>query len=221
MQTPFQHSIAPSKSKGSARSRFLKWLRRIHGWIGLWGAIAGLLFGVTGILQNHRTVMRLPMEPPRRSTVQLDVPEAARVSPKALGAYLRQSLALSHAPERISKEAAQPVSWGDKTVQQPEHWQIRFAAPNYLVSADYWRGAAQVSVTRVQHNLFGIIQNLHRSNGVAIPWILLADSFAGAMILLSVTGLILWSELNKRRLIGFLIFAASAIAAIASAAASF
>ncbi len=221
MQTPFSSTLAPAKSKGSTRSRFLKWLRRIHGWIGLWGAIAGLLFGVTGILQNHRAVMRLPMQPPKRSTVQLDVPEVARVSPQALGAYLRQSLDLSHAPERLSKDRAQPVTWGDKTVQQPERWEIRFAAPNYMVSAEYWRGAAQVSVTRIQHNLFGIIQNLHRSNGVAVPWILLADSFAGAMVMLSITGVILWSELNKRRLVGFSIFAASTIAIIASAAASF
>ena len=29
----------------SRRPVFLKWLRKTHGWIGLWGAAIGLLFG--------------------------------------------------------------------------------------------------------------------------------------------------------------------------------
>ena len=44
----------------SQRAVFLKWLRKTHGWIGLWGEAIGLLFGVTGILQNHRTVLKMP-----------------------------------------------------------------------------------------------------------------------------------------------------------------
>ncbi|WP_347558985.1 PepSY-associated TM helix domain-containing protein [Robbsia sp. KACC 23696] len=208
-------------SKGSARSRFLKWLRRIHGWLGLWGAIAGLLFGLTGIFQNHRAVMRIPLPPPTRSSVQLTVPPEAQQSPKAMAAWLRQSLKLSHAPARVSREPAQAVAWGDETVQQPEHWQIRFSGPNTLLDAEYWAGASDVKVTRVEHNIIGVIENLHRSNGMSPVWILLADTFGGAMILLSITGVILWSELNKRRLIGFTIFAASTIAILSAAASSF
>jgi len=42
------------------RIHWLKWLRRIHAWVGLWGAAMGLLFGVSGILLNHRAVMKIP-----------------------------------------------------------------------------------------------------------------------------------------------------------------
>ncbi|OXH83611.1 peptidase, partial [Burkholderia multivorans] len=38
---------APGARTGNARSRrgtFLQWLRKIHGWVGLWGAALGLLF---------------------------------------------------------------------------------------------------------------------------------------------------------------------------------
>jgi hypothetical protein len=39
---------------------FAYWLRKSHGWIGLWGAILGLLFGFSGIWLNHRSVLKLP-----------------------------------------------------------------------------------------------------------------------------------------------------------------
>src|SRR5690349_20141788 len=35
------------------KGSLLKWLKRVHAWLGLWGAVLGLLFGVTGILLNH------------------------------------------------------------------------------------------------------------------------------------------------------------------------
>ncbi|MDB5932854.1 MAG: peptidase [Massilia sp.] len=44
----------------SRRATFLKWLRKMHGWIGLWGATLGLLFGSSGILLNHRAVLKIP-----------------------------------------------------------------------------------------------------------------------------------------------------------------
>jgi uncharacterized protein len=55
-----------SRASGSRsfRSIFLKWLRKVHGWIGLWGAVLGLLFGVTGFLQNHRATMKIKVGGP-------------------------------------------------------------------------------------------------------------------------------------------------------------
>ncbi|HEY4801735.1 MAG TPA: peptidase, partial [Paraburkholderia sp.] len=42
------------RARRSRRATFIKWLRKVHGWVGLWGAALGLLFGVTGVLLNHR-----------------------------------------------------------------------------------------------------------------------------------------------------------------------
>src|SRR4051812_47553362 len=53
------HQLTPDNPK-SRRGIFLKWLRKTHGWIGLWVAALGLLFGVTGFLQNHRAIMKIP-----------------------------------------------------------------------------------------------------------------------------------------------------------------
>jgi hypothetical protein len=44
--------------------------------------------------------------------------------------------------------------------------------------------------------------------------VLLIDTFAGSIVLLSLTGVLLWTELNKKRTAGVAIVAASLIAAI-------
>jgi hypothetical protein len=42
-----------------------------------------------------------------------------------------------------------------------------------------------------------------------MPWILLVDTLAGSLILLSISGLILWWETNRRRRLGIAIFGVS------------
>jgi hypothetical protein len=193
----------------SLRSTFLKWLRKVHGWIGLWGAVLGLLFGVTGFLQNHRATMKIKVGGPVVSTVQMPVQSAQFRTPRELAGWLRTELKLDRPAERVTRDPAGPVTWGDQSVIQPEHWAVRFNAPNYVVSADYWKGGTFVSVERREQGVIATLEGLHRSTGASAGWILLADSIAGSMVLLSLTGVILWTELNRRRTIGALIFMVS------------
>ena len=198
----------------SRRGTFLKWLRRIHGWVGLWGAVLGLLFGVTGILQNHRSVMKIRVAAPEVSSVQVALPSPSPKSPRELAAYLQTELKLDRAAERSARTPAQPVTWGDQSMIQPEHWEIRFTSPQYQVNAEYWKGESFVTVERRDQGLLATLEGLHRSNGTGIGWILLADSMAGSLILLSITGVVLWTGLNRRRTLGATIFVVSLSAAV-------
>ena len=47
------------------------------------------------------------------------------------------------------------------------------------------------------------------------PWILLIDTLAGAMIFLSLSGVILWWETHRRRLAGIVIFGVSVAVTVA------
>lgn len=201
----------------SRRSTLLKLLRDIHGWIGLWGAILGLLFGVTGIIHNHRTILKLELKQPLVNEVQLVVPAPAQKSPKAMAAWLKQTLSMDREP-RIKKEKAITVSWNGKQILQPEHWDIRFVAPQYKVVGDYWAGSNTVSIKRTDETWLGILNNFHRANGAGIGWVLLADTIGGSLVLLSMTGILLWTELNRRKTIGALIFVTSIIAMFVIAA---
>ncbi len=215
--TDSEHTGRRRTARGKFRSRrslFLKWLRRIHGWIGLWGAVLGLLFGVTGFLQNHRATMKIKVGGPVVSTVHVPVPAEPLKSPRELAAYLRTELKLDRPSERSTREPAKPVTWGDQSVIQPERWEVRFIAPDYLVNAEYWKGGTFIDVERRDQGIVATLENLHRSTGASVGWILFADSIAGSLILLSLTGVILWTELNRKRTIGASIFIVSLIAAI-------
>lgn len=207
-------SLSPKpQTSRSRRSAFLKLLRDLHGWIGLWGAVLGLLFGATGIIHNHRTVLKIELAKPASNEVKLMVPESAKKNPEAMSSWLRETLLMDREP-RIKKEKAELVSWNGQEVMQPEHWDIRFVAPQYKVMIDYWVGSNMASVKRTDETWVGTIDNFHRANGAGVGWVLLADSIGGSMILLSVTGILLWTELNRRKTIGAIIFVASMVGMI-------
>lgn len=187
-------------------ARFLLWLRKMHGWIGLWGAALGLLFGLTGILMNHRTVMKIPAATVQESSFELALPQPAPASAQAMAEWLRGALSQEHAASRVKQEPSRPVAWGDTALHQPERWQISFNEPRSSLQVEYWAGNRSVSVRRSEHNLFGMLNNLHKGTGLGAGWVLLIDTLAGSIILLSLTGVTLWTQFNRRRLLGVAIF---------------
>ncbi len=207
---PMNRSIdrAPSLqavARGDSRSRratFLKWLRKMHSWIGLWGAALGLLFGTSGILLNHRAVMKIPAVQTQESTVQLPLPSPAPADAEAMAAWLQHSLALTREAGKVKAEKPRPVAWGDKPVTQPARWSASFTAPGSNVQAEYWVGNNFVTVKRIETNVFGVLSNMHKGTGMGIGWILLVDTLAGSIILLSITGVLLWAMMTRKRMVG-------------------
>ena len=47
-------STPPVRGARSAANTRYRFIRQLHLWLGAWGAIAALLFGLTGLLMNHR-----------------------------------------------------------------------------------------------------------------------------------------------------------------------
>lgn len=202
------------------RGQYLKALRKAHGWLGLWGALLGLLFGASGILQNHRAVLKIDMPGPVVETLQLQAPAGLPRTDAAVGQWLQQALKLDKPVERIRKEVAQDVRWGDVTARQPERWQALFRAPGYQVQVEFWPQSGAASARRSSASWWGVIQNFHRANGTGVAWVLLSDTIGGALIALCLTGVLLWTELEKRKLIGLAIAFASVIACLAAVAQS-
>jgi hypothetical protein len=212
---PVQPPPAPSR-----RAIAIKWLRKMHGWIGLWGAVLGLLFGSTGILLNHRTVLRIPAVQTQETTVQIPLPSPAPASPQALAAWLKSSLKLEPDPARVKAEAARPVAWGDRNVIQPARWSASFSSPSGGVQAEYWVGNSYVTLKRSENNVFATMTNLHKGIGMGVGWILLVDTLAGSIILLSLSGVVLWTLTNRKRTVGIAIASVSLLLAAGVALAS-
>jgi len=183
------------------RLPWLKWLRRIHAWVGLWGAALGLLFGVSGILLNHRTIMKIPAAQMEQSQVELALPSPLPADAKALANWLQTQLSIDREPSKIVTEPAKTVDWAGQAFEQPSHWRVDFLNPQQSVNAEYWVGNAFVSIKRQDANAFAFITRLHKGVGMGTAWILLADTLAGGLVFLSLTGLLLWTKLHGSRLL--------------------
>ena len=182
---------------------FLRWLRRIHLWLGLWGAALGLLFGATGFLMNHRAILKIPVEKTVQRQAQVPLPQEGALpfdSADTMAVWLQKELQIDGGPGRVRSEPAKPVAWGDKQLKQPARWSVDYASPVQQVRAEYWVGNRFIKVDTQDATPLGALMRLHTSSGVSAFWVLLADTIAGGMVLLSITGLLLWSKLHPMRL---------------------
>lgn len=191
---------APSRNRALASAR--AWLDRSL------GAVLGLLFGVTGVLLNHRALMKLPAARAQEHTQQLAVPRPAPGGANAMANWVRGELALGGGTSRAREEPARPAAW-NRALIQPARWTATIATPSTSYQVEYWVGNAFIEVRAVESNLFATLNNLHKGGGLGGAWVLLADTIGGAMVLLSLTGVLLWTQLNRRRLIGLVIAAVS------------
>jgi hypothetical protein len=213
--TTTERTVPEVLAKRSQRGRFIKWLRSVHGWVGLWGAVLGLLFGTTGFLLNHRGgPLRISTGHPQVATVQVKLPDPAPDSPHALAQWLRGEYHLTGRLGRVQRDEEQPVAWGAQDVTQPEHWRISFAAPHENVSADYWAGNGFVTLTRTDNALLATLANLHKGVGLGVGWVLLIDTLAGSLILLSLTGVLLWTELRRNKTLAVVLIGGSVVALV-------
>ena len=200
------------------RIAFTHWLRKTHGYFGLWGATLGLLFGTSGIWLNHRAVLQLPPMGMTRSSTELALPDPAPANAQALAVWLQGQLGLDRPATQIKVEPARPVAWaakGDKNaLTQPEHWTIAFNGPHASVQAETWAGNRSASVRRVDNGFIATLTNLHKGSGMPVAWILLVDTLAGSLILLSLSGLALWVMTKRRRALGLAIYGTALVVTV-------
>ena len=100
---------------------------------------------------------------------------------------------------------------------QPERWTFAFGGPNKVMQVEYWVGNRSAGVRTTENGFIATLTNLHKGTTMPVPWILLIDTLAGAMIFLSISGVILWWETHRRRLAGVVIFGISVIVTAALA----
>jgi hypothetical protein len=168
-------------------------LRHLHLWIGAWGAIAAILFGATGFMQNHRAILKLPQgDTTEASKVEIDVPEAARATPEALRDWLRD---VQHVP--IDSARTQPGAAAElngQRIRQPGRWLFSGGNAREAWTAEYTPGNVTVQVRNSIQSPLAVMSRLHKGVGGGVAWILLTDSFALALIALGISGLLLWAR---------------------------
>jgi uncharacterized protein len=209
------NSHKSNNRKRSSRSVWLTWLRQTHLYVGLWGAVLGLLFGATGILLNHRALMKIPVEKTVQKSTQMQLPPDAFTSPQQMAAWLQQELKFSPAqPPLVKTQPAKTVIWAEREVQQPERWSVNLLSPQRGISAEYFVGNRFIKLDQVDATPIGTLTRLHTGVGATAFWILLTDTIAGSMILLALTGLLLWTQLHTVRTLAVMTSAGALLGAV-------
>ena len=175
-------------------------VRQLHLWIGAWGAIAAILFGISGFMQNHRGIMKLPQgDTTEISSVEMEVPESARQTREEMRAWLHD---VQHLDVEIQRARGGGPSAGGRRGGDGgpggggggTRWMFNGGNARILTQVEYTEGASTVTVRKSESSPLAILSRLHKGVGGGIPWILLTDSFAVAMVLLGISGIILWAR---------------------------
>lgn len=209
--------------KNAQRGRMLRGLRKIHGWLGLWGAVLGLLFGVTGFLLNHRSVMKIPASQMEEREIQLPMAQPYPADAKAFTKFVQQALDIKQDPVKPKQpkgeakgkdKGERDANFLGKEVKQPPVWKVEFQLPQAGIKAEYIPGNQYAKIERHEANVWGFLMRMHKGVGANTGWVLLADSIAGALMLLSITGVLLWTKMRGSRLVMAGLIGASLIATV-------
>ena len=231
---PKAHPFLPRRLQAPI---ILVWLRRSHGWLGVWGAVAGILFGLTTIAMVHSDLF--PAEPESRSIVQLPVDGAIINSVDDLGAFAKAELGLktewrqprnrgggaggatpepdegTSAPTEVAGTgpAASAAGMGAMSSNgrrsggaagarsnQPV-FVTQFTSPQRTLDLRYVAGNEYIEITRTERGFFSTLNRLHLAANTGPVWVGIIDAFSGALVVFSVTGLLLWSRLTGPRLL--------------------
>lgn len=189
------------KPRAITRSRVLHWIRTAHLWIGLWGAVLGFLFGVTGLLMNHGSVMKISLAKVDTVHTRVTIPSAFEL-PDQLSTWLRGRFALPDARATVRIERPMRVRFLGKELDQPERWSVTLATPKFSVNARHIPGSGVIELETQDATRWGLLTRLHTGTGASSAWVLIADTIAGAFIVLTLSGVLLWSKLRLPRLVG-------------------
>lgn len=200
----------PAARSGPSASVY-RWIRQLHLWIGAWGALAAILYGFTGLVMNHRFGDGAwPQgDSAERGRVTLAVPADARDAPEALAAWLAAEHGLAPQVIRTSKPEGGRV--GGKAVDQPPRWTLGGGTASRSWSLEYVPGNATAELKQTTHSPLAALNRLHKGVGGGAVWILLADSFAIAMLLLGVSGIWMWARGRTPRQMALSVLALSVL----------
>lgn len=218
----------PFVTKPFRKSVWMDWLRKIHAWLGIWGAVACLIFGVSTIALLHPELF--PASRPVETLGALPAPEAGIASHDELADYVAGQMGFISAPilgevrrrgggmgaATVGDEMppamgagaqAPAMGMGGGRIQRKPTYLATFSTVSRNVTATYVEGNASIEIKTTRRGLLQTMNFLHLGRGADTGWTLLGDIFSASIILMALTGFFLWNVFAGSRLLGVTVFA--------------
>ncbi len=165
-----------------------RWVRQIHLWVGAWGALAAILYGMTGLVLNHRFGdSAWPQgDSSEAAPVTLSIPAQVRSTPEQLSLWLRDT-------QQLDAQVIRKGGRGEDS-KKASKWSFSGGTAGNSWSVDYVPGGDHAELKRRTHSPLAAFNRLHKAVGGGTFWIVLADSFAIGMLLLGFSGIWMWAR---------------------------
>ena len=208
-------ATAPNRPAPRPRSSLHRWIRQLHLWIGAWGALAAVLYGTTGLIMSHRFGENAWPQGDSHEVgrTTLAVPAEARTSAEELSLWLRDSQGLDAQNIRKPKPEGRGGEKGGER-RGPTGRSLSGGTASERWSVEYVPGADTAELKRTQHSTLAAFTRLHKAVAGGAGWRLLGDSFAIGMILLGISGLLLWARNRTPKQMILSVFGASVVATL-------
>lgn len=185
----------------------LQVLRKTHSWIGITGATAAVVIAISGITLNHNTVIN-PRIPVPTEDFQLEAPADGFATQADFERFLIDSLEINghvfvpeEEEEMAQREPSAAVELGGRPVAQPQRFVVHFATATEQYDIRYVEGNPYIDITHIDRGMMRTFNNLHLAQVSGNSWVFIIDVLSVAMVVLALTGLLLWSRLTGPRLL--------------------
>lgn len=184
-----------------------RWIRQLHLWIGAWGALAAILYGLTGLVMNHRFGDGAWPQGDSHETerTELVVPAQVRATPEQLSLWLRDHQRLD---AQVIRKGGGPGGGEGKPAPK---WTLSGGTAGASWTVEYAPGSDRATLKRSQHSPLAAFNRLHKAVGGGLFWIVLADSFAIGMLLLGLSGIWMWARGRGLREMAFSVMGLSTL----------
>jgi uncharacterized protein len=179
----------------------LRYSRAFHTYLSMLATIGIAFLAATGFMLNHPAWFGL--DNARTTEVTFKMPDDLLSSKDklALVEYLR-----AHGV----RGAVQQFDWpGDG---EPFH--VAFKAPGSQCDADIALPGGETHLTIETRGINGLLTRLHTAKDAGPVWRFVLDATSILLLIVCITGLVLWQSLPRRRNIGALAFIVSAVAVV-------
>ncbi|OFX05089.1 MAG: hypothetical protein A3E78_10675 [Alphaproteobacteria bacterium RIFCSPHIGHO2_12_FULL_63_12] len=194
-------------------SAVILWLRRMHAWTGIYGALFFLCLGLSGFYLNHRAQLKIEGGRMREvASLSMVVEQGVISTEEELAAWVGEKLKITTPPVKARAREGERVAFDGRVADQPKTLEASFRSANALIEASHEVGTNVVRLKRQDASVIKLLTQLHKGAGVNKAYILIVDSIAGALIFMSLSGVLLWTRLHGSRILAVGIMGALVVA---------